>query len=252
MAIKISEALSKAEKYSPTWNTIRRGKDYYGGSTTLSEWNNQATGVAGTINNIRDWDWSSSSPTDTTASNDWDSDQNSVNEEDQNTSSNPGDVSTVPTSPSDFFPGVPGSDTSDVTNTGSSGDADYNPIIEAWRTGDVNEIQEVSQNRFEDTKQDLGNISDQVQNVVTSDSYQEDIDRKTLQERLNDLFGGSGNDGSSWNPDDIIPEAPEFGVPQDIEFDTGIEEASSNVKTAGYAVAAGIAAYALIKSRGGK
>jgi hypothetical protein len=230
--------------YSPTRKEWRQYKDWWGGDKSLSYVNENATGVAGLVNSARDRLGSSQE-----ATNDWSNPED--DEETDSGSSNPGDVSTVPTSPSDFFPGVPGSDTSDVTNTGSSGEADYNPIIEAWRTGDVNEIEEVSQDRFQDTIKDLGDS--QLQNakdIVTSDSYQEDIDQTDLKERLQDLFGGSGNNGSSWNPEDIIPEAPEFGVPQDIEFDTGIEEASSNVKTAGYAVAAGIAAYALLK-RGG-
>jgi hypothetical protein len=215
--VSIGDALDKAEemgkKYSPTWNTISRGERYYGSSTSLESWNNQATGVAGTVNNIRDWFESSS---DDTASNDWDSDENSVNEEDQESTVDPVEDAIDPTSP---FPGSGGTGTDSDNSTGSTGgEADWNPTIEAWRTGDISKIKEVSQEQFEKAKDQLGNISDQAQEIVTSDGYQDAIDQP------------------DWNPEDIIPEFPDFSggagglLPDSINFDTGIEEGTDNLK----------------------
>lgn len=210
--ITIGDALEKAEelgkRYNPIGSEIYRAKRYYGSDSTLEEWNNKGEMDAGTINNIRDWFGS-----DKEATNDLDHNDPVEDNDSTDTSPDPVQDAIDPTSP---FPGSGGTDTDSNNSTG--GEADWNPTIEAWRTGDISKIKEVSQEQFEKAKEDLGKISGQVQDVVTSDGYQDAIDQP------------------DWNPEDIIPEFPDFSggaggiLPDSINFDTGIEEGTDNLK----------------------
>lgn len=210
--ITIGEALSKAEelgkRYNPTGSSLYRAKRYYGADTSLSEWNNQATGVAGTVNNVREWFETNSEP----ARNDFDSDDNSVNEPESSTPSLP-----TPDNPSSIIGNPVGSqDGTDSSNTSS-------------RAGIVSNLTGVATDKIKDTYDQFKSgapgadeVTDAYRKIATGNASEE------LEERFQDAYQDNG-----FNPQDIIPEFGEFsGVnpfPEGIQIDTGFEEASNNL-----------------------
>ena len=281
--VSIGEALSKAEelgkRYSATGSSIYRAKRYYGSSTSLSEWNEQATGKAGTINNIREW--FSTPESDQTARNDYGSDDNSGSTNPLPITDIPGVPDDLPDDPDDFLdeapdnplaggnnnvepdpvesdpvtdpipdptdliPGIPtggSSSGSGSSNSGSSGDSEPEPNPEPAQPSPFNpvlNIPGVDSDKVRDAFDGFKNgvmggdeVSSSFRNIA-----QGNIDEE-LKNRLGDVQDIVNDDwGSGFNPQDIIPELPEFSggqlfpeLPESVEFDTGLGQASENLE----------------------